>query len=545
MTENFEIIRARTKDDAAILIDRLLKSKCRNVALVLPKNSILAVDLNSLKILKEEAESVDKELFVSTENAELKALAEKIQIPSYDPDLHKTTELKRMLDIVPPIFSEPRIYEAVSEEDFEKTEEDEDVEGIPETEKVADPETMDSDNSSDSTLEKDLEDFYKEPNEKPAAKKLISFKGLTVTFVAMGSLLLASALYLILPKADIKISLNKLPVKAAISVAVSKNVNTPNFASGIIPGQYFLLTKSGSKIIGKLDGINNLPLKAGGTIDIYNAYSVAPQKLVAQTRFETKDGKIFRIQKSVIVPGAKMSGGKLTPSSVKAEIISDLSGEEYQIGPSYFTIPGFKDSPKYAGFYAKSSESMTAINNDSAIANQEVEKAKKDLENELVDELKKDTLSTIKDSDLQLIEGASAVTVDEFKVSGQTISMKISWQAIFFKEKDFRTLVSYFISNKYADLKNFDFKDNITYPQAARSDFKKGEVFFTFDIDKDNIFVVDTGELKKELAGLNKDDMRNIIANKNFINNATISLWPFWVKQAPNNPSKVNIILDK
>jgi len=60
MPEGFEIIRARTKDDAAILIDRLMRSKYPEVVLVLPKNSILAADLNSIKILKEEAESIGK-----------------------------------------------------------------------------------------------------------------------------------------------------------------------------------------------------------------------------------------------------------------------------------------------------------------------------------------------------------------------------------------------------------------------------------------------------------------------------------------------------
>ena len=74
MSEGFEIIRARTKDNVAILIDRLMRSKQPEVVLVLPKNSILEADLNSLKILKEEAESIGKNLSISTENNEIKIL---------------------------------------------------------------------------------------------------------------------------------------------------------------------------------------------------------------------------------------------------------------------------------------------------------------------------------------------------------------------------------------------------------------------------------------------------------------------------------------
>ncbi|MCX6812966.1 MAG: hypothetical protein NTV77_00520 [Candidatus Azambacteria bacterium] len=554
MLEGFEIIRAKTKDDAAILIDRLMRSKYPEVVLVLPKNSILAADLNSIKILKEEAGSVDKKLFISTENNEIKKFAEKIQLPIYNPNSPKREkELKRMLDIVPPSF---KMHEEIGEPLIEP-EPNPEMNFIPQQEPVIYEITNKNivpelNKNNDSELEKDLEDFYNEPKSKSenkfptiGSKRLLSFNRIVVSFVCIGVLLLATAMYLILPKANIKLSLKEIPIKVAIPVAISKNISLPDFANGIIPGQYFLLSKSGSKTIETSNESGNSPLKTGGFISIYNAYSTAPQKLVAQTRFETKDGKIFRIQNPVIVPGAKMSGTKLTPSSIKVEVVSDAAGKEHQIGPSYFTIPGFKGSPKYAGFYAESIESMIPIQNSLTLSNQEIEKTKKNLEDALVSELKNDTLNTFKDSDLKLIDGASTVKINDFKADSQTISMKITWQAIFFKEKDFRALVDYSVSDKYPDLKNFDFKDNIAYPQAAKSDFKKGEIFFTFELDKANAFAVDLAEFKKELVGLDENGMRNVITNKNFINSATISLWPFWVKQAPGNPDKINITLDK
>ena len=552
MSDGFEIIRARTKDDVAILIDRLMKSKHQEVILVLPKNSILTADLNSIKILKEEVESVGKKLFISTENNEIKIFAKKIQLPIYNSNPHKEEdrfsrpakkELKKMSDIAPPSLKIP--------------EPNPEMNLIPQQEPVIYEVTnkniiSELNKNNDSELEKDLKDFYNEPKSKSenkfptvGSKKLLSFNRIVVSFVGIGVLLLATAMYLILPKANIKLSLKEAPIKVAIPVAISKNISSPDFANGIIPGQYFLLSKSGSKIIETSNESGNSPLKTGGFIFIYNAYSTAPQKLVVQTRFETKNGKIFRIQNPVIVPGAKMSGTQLIPSSIKVEVISDAAGEEYQIGPSYFTIPGFKGSSKYAGFYAESTEPMTLVQNSSTLSSQEIEKTKKNLEDALVNELKNDTLNTFKDSDLKLIDGASTVKIDEFKVNSQIVSMKITWQAIFFKEKNFRALVDYSVSNKYPDLKNFDFEDDITYPQATKSDFKKGEIFFTFELDKTNAFAVDLAGLKKELAGLDENGIRSIISNKNFINNATISLWPFWVKQAPGNPDKINITLDK
>ena len=538
MPESFEIIRARTKDDAAILIDRLMRSKHQEVVLALPKNSILTADLNSLKILKEEAESIGKNLSISTESDDIKEFAKKIQLPVFDSaPIMAEKKIKRMLDIVRP--PEP-IYE------FEPTPEPEpELEPEPQIEHITEPVVVyEAANKND--LEKNLEDFYNnQPLDKSSSKKFFSFNRAIKTLAVIGVLLLVSAMYLVLPKADIRLSLKEMPVSATISVAVSKNTSTPDFASGIIPGQYFLLTKSGSKIIETSNETVNMPSKYGGIIEIYNAYSTTPQKLVAQTRFETKDGKIFRIQNPIIIPGAKMSGSSLTPSFIKAEVISDIAGEEYQIEPSFFTIPGFNGMAKFAGFYAKSTEIMAPIKGSSTMANQDAEKAKKDLENTLVAELKNEVMNTFKDSDLRLIDGASTVKVDEFNIASNVVTLKISWQAIFFKEKDFKSLVSYFISAKYPDLKNFDFKDEITYPQAVKSDFKKGETFFTFNFNESNAFTADLAGLKKELIGLNETGMRNIISDKNFIKSATISLWPFWVREVPGNPEKINIILDK
>ena len=533
MPENFEIIRARIKDDAAVLIDRLLRTKQKNIVLVLPKNSIIAINPDSLKILKQESESVGKILFIDTENQMIKSSAEILGINNAETGFpignpvsavsKSDVKMKQMMDIVPP--SKPIIYETYNP-----------------------PEVPD--NNSD--LEKNLENFYSDSNKKNVKnyfftkKTVISFKFLVFIFIFLGIALLFSALYLALPKANIKISLKKMPIKAVLPVAVSKNIGTPNLSGNIIPGQYFSLSKSGSKIINTQDVKKETLLKSGGTIFIYNAYSSAPQKLVAQTRFETKEGKIFRIQNAIIVPGAKMVAGKLTPSSIKAEVMADAFGEEYNIGPSYFTIPGFKESPKYAGFYAKSVEPMIGKKiNTEEFSKDELEKAKKELQNELAEELKNETLSTLKDSsDLKIIDGASNVRIDELQFLPPKIIMKITWQTMLFREKDLKFLVENFISSKYQGLDNLNFNDIIQYPKASKVDFKKGELFFTLDIDKENPLSVDLNALKKELSGRDENEIRSLISEKSFISSATISLWPFWVKHAPGNLNKIEIILD-
>lgn len=547
MSQGFEIIRARTKDDAVVLIDRLMRSKQHEVVLFLPKNSIISADLNSLKILKEETESIGKILSLSTDNDEIKLFAKKLGMSIYNSGGYKESEktelspennskkIRIMTDVLPPYFYEP------SPEMQEAQKEPELI--IREPEAVI-YETL----SKDSDLEESLENFYVSGKQVDnneildqgtvtTKKSYLSINSLIKAFFFGGLLVFTAAMYLILPKANIKISLKEIPLKTQIPIAVSKSVNSLNLTSGIIPGQYFLMSKSGSKTV------EASYEKIGGIIEIYNAYSANPQKLVSQTRFETKDGKIFKIQNPIIIPGAKMQGAKLIPSSVKAEVFSDDVANDYLIGPSYFTIPGFKETPKYAGFYAKSNQPMSILK-VSNLSSQDVEKNKKELQDKLAQELKAEILSTFGNSDLQLIDGASEVKVDDFKINNNIINMKISWQALFFKEKDIRSLIDYFVSSHYPDLKNFTFKDSISYPKANRADFKKGELFFTFNIDKNNAFPADIAGLRNELIGRDENEMRSVISDKTFIKNATISLWPFWVKRAPSNLNKIDVIID-
>jgi len=98
--------------------------------------------------------------------------------------------------------------------------------------------------------------------------------------------------------------------------------------------------------------------KASGTIIVYNAYGRNSQKLIKNTRFETPDGKIYRINSSITVPGMTVSEGKDIPGSVEAVVYADEPGEEYNIGRTDFTIPGFKGDPRYQKFYARSKTDM-------------------------------------------------------------------------------------------------------------------------------------------------------------------------------------------
>ncbi|MCK5590891.1 MAG: hypothetical protein KAI72_02945, partial [Candidatus Pacebacteria bacterium] len=99
----------------------------------------------------------------------------------------------------------------------------------------------------------------------------------------------------------------------------------------------------------------NVERKASGQIIIYNKHSEASLKLIANTRFEAPDGKIYRIDKAITVPGAKGSGDDMVPGSIEVTVYADEAGAEYNIGLVDFTIPGLKTTALlYNDFFARS-----------------------------------------------------------------------------------------------------------------------------------------------------------------------------------------------
>ncbi len=77
-----------------------------------------------------------------------------------------------------------------------------------------------------------------------------------------------------------------------------------------------------------MQGKNVTGKKAEGSVTIYNEFSNAPQPLVATTRLETSDGKIFRIVKGVTVPGTTLVDGEIKPGAIEVQVVADQPGSD-------------------------------------------------------------------------------------------------------------------------------------------------------------------------------------------------------------------------
>jgi hypothetical protein len=215
------------------------------------------------------------------------------------------------------------------------------------------------------------------PLKKSAASPSVSVAGkkASTIFFLLGGIsilsLLGVGLFLFLPKAEI----HAVPHKALHDSDLQFDGRVSGDMSGDNGISVRLVEKEetvsfGAAATGKSGASNQ---KARGTAVIYNEFSSEPQSLVATTRLETPDGKLFRLVEGVTVPGMTDVSGKKEPGAIEADVIADQVGAEYNIEPTTFTIPGFKGGPKYAKFSAKSMKSMSGGGGGSDICHHEID----------------------------------------------------------------------------------------------------------------------------------------------------------------------------
>lgn len=149
------------------------------------------------------------------------------------------------------------------------------------------------------------------------------------------------------------------------TAAFGEKLNISGVEQNVIIGETIKLAieiNTAKELLSNLKGGSGILVwskKATGKITIYNEYSTETQRMILRTRFESPDGRIYRLAASVIVPGKRIVNQQEIPGQIDAMVIAEEEGPQYNIGPTTFTIPGFKGDPRYEYFLGVSTEAIT------------------------------------------------------------------------------------------------------------------------------------------------------------------------------------------
>jgi hypothetical protein len=395
---------------------------------------------------------------------------------------------------------------------------------------------------------------YKNINIGNGIWKYFIIFGLIIALVIIGV-----ASYLFLPKTSIVIfTKNKIQ---SVDTQIDGNVDATeiDLDKSIVPVKKISVTDEISKtyeVTGKKTVLNQ---KSHGTVTIYNEFSSSPQPLVATTRFEGPDNKIFRLVVGVTVPGTETVGTEIKPGAIEAEVVADQSGENYNIGASSFTIPGFKSSgnEKYAKIYAKSFSTMTGGGQGSqealTVTDADIDVAK----TKIGQEAKLQIIQKLKDSAEDgyiFLDDAINIDYSNYTLSNSSgdiadnfsITAKSSASAIVFKKMDVENILAFLIAKRGEDGKEVS-KDFIQM-EFGKSDanFEDNSIIIRVHATGKIVPIIDLGSLKNGILGKKESELKPYINAYPDIERIEISYWPTILSgKISAYESRVSITIDQ
>ena len=422
---------------------------------------------------------------------------------------------------------------------------------------------VEEDNSRSQSRVNKLEKYYNNKNnlEKPEKEFSVSKKSwkALVWFGILAVLVIAlAAAYMFLPTAKIKIFVKTKVQSIDVDIKGDTSLSETNFQEGLIPAKLIVREEEVSKTFNATGKSGSSSQKAHGTVTLYNEYSSESQPLVTTTRLLSSDNKLFRLIKGVTIPGMTKVGEETKPGAIEAEVMADSSGEEFNIGATTFSIPGFQGSgsEKYAKIYAKSSKEMTGGGKNGneviVISESDITAAR----NEIAQELKNSSLENIKKDageSMTILEDAINLADSTYVVSNSegeavkqfTLTGKTSVSAIVFGEEDFKKIAS-------RNLLKAAGGSEIIADNSLKIEFGKSEVDFLTGIlsIKANISGrmredVDLDILKKGVAGKNEKELSEYLSIYSEIKDAEIEYHPaFLGSRVPSSEKRITIEVD-
>lgn len=331
----------------------------------------------------------------------------------------------------------------------------------------------------------------------------------------------------------------------------------PDKRDGELSYEVMTIETTGEKQV-KASGEEYVETKAEGFIEIMKSTSGAEQ-VVKNTRFRSPDGKIFRIQEGVTIPGAiKDSTGKLVPGTIRAKVVADAAGEDYNLAAgTKLDVPGFKESNLMDLYNAISATVREPLQggykgqkfmiNDAELstARQELELT---LRNQLLDRIKNE-----KPAGFTSFDNSVALTYQELPTVSYgenlvTIREQAYLQLPLFKESDFASFLASETVPTYSDLPvriadigtlTFSYTDQNT---SATNIANLTSLTFKIVGKPTIVSEFDAEKLQGDLAGKAKTAISTVLTAHPGIKSARVESKPFWRRSFPEDAADIEII---
>ncbi len=561
-------------DEITTIYDKLKKYKMKNIYVVVPKRAVLFQSVVNLRILKRKIEDLKKNVFIITNDTNGMQLASRAGFTVFDKlegSEHPSLVSGQLTDDylkISPLEASINTFE-------------DDTPTRLKSKKISIAELVRRTKKTEDTTRNPLRRATKEKLQKNKKEKnryvLVSPNRQALTIlITISILILFLIVYIAIPGATIKITpkSNTLTVSANVTLAdAASNRNYldthPTNVIASFPAEVTIVKSityytTGNKFEGK---------NATGNITIMNT-SGKEWPLIEQTRFQTNDGLVFRIQKGVTVPAASLSG----PGTIEAFVVADeldangqVIGERGNIEPTTFFLPGLSEENRQK----ISAESKSKFTGGETITHkmvsiEDINGARGKMETELInsieDELKIQVLKMNQEKNMELVlltgngayktgdpiikiqDNTEGQMVESFEVTGQLYVKGIAY--------NYNELLNILRGklklsrNPEKILTKID-TESVTIrliPIGEGEDPTRQKITATikgieqYDISPDKeggTRIIDN--IKKHVTGKSVKDAEIYIQQLTSVNSVSIDVWPAWSPNIPSVPDNIKI----
>jgi len=346
-------------------------------------------------------------------------------------------------------------------------------------------------------------------------------------------------------KAEIEIWPQTETVSFTTEVTVDVSAGVSDFDNYVIAGK---IVEQESSISQTFLSTGQTLKKAAGIIRLYNAYTTQSENWLAGTRFVSADGKLFKSKDEITVPGAEMKDGNMVASYVDVPVEAAEEGEDYNIGPSHFSIYVFRGTPRYTKFYGESFETMRGGGQSPQVTQEDLQEA----ENSLAEKTKEAAIQGLEKKisvdfvflpdvlETEVLEKYSLAKAGDAKEQFD-LGIKAVATTIVFARSDAQSFAKNFTlsripAHKLLYLPSLDIEYT---PDVV--DFELGRIILSLDFSAKIYPDIDLLLLKKGLIGKSSKEANLFLENQTDIISAETKFWPFWVQSVPKGLNKIEI----
>jgi len=565
-----KVIYVEIDDEVTSIYDQIKRVKQKDIFLVIPRKAILFQSVVNLRILKSKMEEAKKNLHVVTTDRIGLHLAEQVGIPAYESLKVEEVKIKGKKEAnteIEPIQARPNsIFKDLPKRVRERK--------VTIGELIHELRDKHKKSKKKST---EIEGVYHyvRPN-----RRFLSF----ALVISLALFFMIS--YIALPGATIYIKPKFDNIQHSVNVTLADKQKNQNLLSrnepNVIASEVIETITKETRVFeatGKrFEGVN-----ATGEITIFNT-AIDDWPLVAETRFQTAEGIVFRIKEPAFVPGKTTNDeGEDQPGTLTVAVVADPFdtfdkpiGEQGNIEPTRFSLPGLS-SFNQERIWGESKAPMTGgiTRYDRIVDQKDVEAAQRQIEDNLMElakaqlrdhiesmnELNKTNLILL-DSDeflqfelqeIKVPENIEGTTQEKFEVFAQIQATGIAYDF----DQLFELLKRNLKNRTHPDMQIKEESirpESITFDAIDREgyDASVGQIKITASIEGIQEYVIDASiqaglrfgnKVKDKIIGRDVKDAEAYVANLPEVEIVKIKLWPFWLSKIPRIADNIEIKL--